>query len=395
MRSRRRTALVALSLLMLMAIPAQARQPSTLPSGAPSPGCVQAAPSASPSPAPDSSPASAPYQDARVAESCLVAYLTGPDGINDTASRFGVDGTDLGHTFAHDGASYMIFGDTFGPNKSDWRSNVAAVITDDDPRDGLTFDRMIEDRPGHAKALIPQSAVPGIEVTIIPTYGVSLGERMVLHYMAVKRWGAPGRWDLNHSGLAYSDDDGQTWIVDPDATWPGDSNFGQVSIVEADRYLYLLGIPGGRFGGVQLARVAPARILDLGAYEYWDGAAWIPEDASAATTILPAPVGELSVRWSAHYQKWLLMYLNEDKAAIVLRTADCLTGPWDEEVTVVTAVDFPQLYAPYLLPEWDDKPDLYFTMSLFGPYNVALMRTALTRVTPSAAEPACVAPGAG
>ena len=86
-----------------------------------------------------------------------------------------------------------------------------------------------------------------------------------------------------------------------------------------------------------------------------------------------------------------MMDLNEDTYAVVLRTADCLTGPWDEELTVVTGADYPQLYAPYLLSGWDVGPDLYFTMSLFGPYNVALMRTSLAGVAPTAAGPGCVA----
>ena len=389
MGSRRRTALLSLVLLTLAALPVQARQPGTLPSGAPAPGCAEASPGASPVPSPATATSTAP----RVAELCLVAYLTGPDGINDTAGRYGVDGTDLGHTFLHEGALYMVFGDTFGPNERDWRSNAAAVITDDEPSDGLAFDRMIEDRPGHAKALIPQSAVPGAEITVIPTYGVSLGDRMILHYMAVRRWGTPGRWDLNGSGLAYSDDDGQTWVVDPDATWPADSNLGQVAIVETDGYLYLFGIPGGRFGGIQLARVTSTQILEVGAYEYWDGAAWTLNGAGAAATILPPPVGELSVRWNAHYRRWVMMYLDEEKYAIVLRTAECLTGPWSEETTIATGAEYPQLYAPYQLPGWDDGPELYFTMSLFGPYNVALMRATVDGPAPSAAEPACVDAG--
>ena len=319
-----------------------------------------------------------------------IAQLTGSSSINDTASRFGVNGTDLGNTFEHEGATYMIFGDTFGRARSDWRSNVAAVITDDDPSDGLTFDGMIEDRPGHARVLIDQAMVPGEEVTIIPTYGVSVGERMVFHSMAVSKWGAPGRWDLNHSGLAYSDDDGQTWTVDPAATWPADSNFGQVAIVTVGPHLYFFGIPGGRFGGVHLARVAPARILDTAAFEYWDGSGWTPDSPAQAVDLLPAPVGELSVRWNSHYQKWLMMYLNEDKYAIVLRTADCLTGPWSEEQTVATGADYPQLYAPYLLSRWNDGPEVYFTMSLFGPYNVYLMQTSLANPPPSGLEPECV-----
>jgi hypothetical protein len=72
-----------------------------------------------------------------------------------------------------------------------------------------------------------------------------------------------------------------------------------------------------------------------------------------------------------------MMYLNEDKYAIVLRTADALPGPWSEEWIVATGQDFPSLYAPYQLPKWNDGPDIYFTMSLFGPYQVYLMKTSL------------------
>jgi len=332
-------------------------------------------------------------RDKSIGHLCMVAQLTGPDSANATHTKYQVDGTDLGHTFLHGNRLYMIFGDTFGPAKSDWRSNVTAISTDQDPSDGLTFDSMIEDLPGHAKELLPQDTVPGEEVTIIPTYGVSTGERMFLHYMAVREWGPPGRWDLNASGLAYSDDDGQTWVVDPAATWPGDSNFGQVSIVSLDGYAYFFGIPGGRFGGVQLARVESERLLEMGAYEYWDGSTLAPGGISTAETIVPAPAGELSVRWNAYYGKWLMMYLNEDKAAIVLRAADCLTGPWEEERTVVTAGDYAQLYAPFMLPRWNDGPDISFTMSLFGPYNVYLMQTSLTDAPATPVAPECVTPG--
>src|SRR5680860_657447 len=194
--------------------------------------------------------------------------------------------------------------------------------------------------------------------------------------MQVVFWGPPGQWDLGSSGFAWSDDAGESWTVDPDATWPGDSNFGQVAIEAHEGHLYIFGIPGGRFGGVQLARVVPERILDLDTYEYWDGAGWVNEIGSAAM-IIPAPVGELSVRWNAYYNCWVMMYLNEEKYSIVLRTSDALTGPWSAESIVATGQEFPQLYAPYQLPKWNDGPDIFFTMSLFGPYQVYLMKTRL------------------
>ena len=74
---------------------------------------------------------------------------------------------------------------------------------------------------------------------------------------------------------------------------------------------------------------------------------------------MPAPVGELSVRWNSHYVKWLMMYLNEDMYAIVWRMADCLTGPWSEERTVATGEEYPQLYAPHTLPRWNNRPEIY------------------------------------
>ena len=310
----------------------------------------------------------------------LVATLVDPYSINETGPRYGVYGADLGHTFQHKNAMYMVFGDTFGMGKSDWRSNVAAVISDSTPEDGLLFDRMIEDTPGHAKVLISQDMVEGEEVTVIPTYGVSLGDRMVLHYMAVSFWGEPGHWDLSHSGLAHSDDDGETWTVDNDATWPSVSNFGQVAIVEGDDpdTLYVFGIPGGRYGGAALARVPKAQMLDLSAWRYWTGSDWVP-DHTAATIIIPAPVGELSVRWNSHYQKWMMMYLIDNAGQIVLRTADDLTGPWSDARVVTTGTDYPALYAPFILSRFNDGPEIWFTMSMFGPYNVSLLQTSLTQ----------------
>jgi hypothetical protein len=332
------------------------------------------------------------------ADTYQIARLTGPSSINRTDLRWHVYGTDLGHMFEHRGQLYMLFGDTFGPPGqpptfgSDWRKNVLAWMRDSNPRDGLTFDAMATDRPGHAKELVGGSDVPGEEVTVIPTNGVSVGTRMFLHYMAVREWGPPGEWWLNRSGLAYSDDDGHTWTVS-DAFWPGDSNFGQVAFVEKGRYVYLFGIPGGRFGAAKLARVDRSHLLDLGRYEYWDGTGWA-DDQDAAAVVVPAPVGELSVQWSSHYRKWLMMYLNDDDSvnAVVLRTAGCLTGPWSEERVVVTADEVPQLYAPYMPPRWNSGPDIYFALSRFNFYDVFWWHTSLDEEPKGTEAARCVSP---
>jgi hypothetical protein len=312
-----------------------------------------------------------------------VALLTGSDpaAINQTGKEYGVDGADLGSSFLYNDQTYIVFGDSFDIGKSDWRSNLLAISSDDNPADGVTFDRMIEDRPGHAKELLSAKHVEGEEVTVIPTYGVAVGDRLFLHYMSVKHWGAPGHWDLGLAGFAYSDDGGENWTKDADAVLPGDTNWGQVAIVEHEDYLYLFGIPGGRYGDLKLARVAPDQLLLIDSWEYWDGGAW-SADAAAAAVVVAGPIGELSVRWNSYYQRWLMMYLIDDRGLIVLRSAADLTGPWDEPRVAVRSTEYPALYAPYIYPKWNDGPEVYFNMSLFGPYNVWMMKTQVPDLEP-------------
>jgi Domain of unknown function (DUF4185) len=98
--------------------------------------------------------------------------------------------------------------------------------------------------------------------------------------------------------------------------------------------------------------------------------------------VVAGPIGELSVRWNSYYQRWLMMYLIDDQELIVLRSAADLTGPWDEPRIAVRATDYPALYAPYIYPKWNDGPEVYFNMSLFGPYNVWLMKTEVPDLAP-------------
>jgi hypothetical protein len=195
---------------------------------------------------------------------------------------------------------------------------------------------------------------------------------MILHYMSVRQWGKRGQWDVRYSGFAYSDDDGDTWSVPRSSIWPAGSGFEQVSFVERDDYVYTFGIPGGRWGGVRLRRVAPSAILDRNGYEYWNGERWSNDPRSAAV-VVPAPVGELSVVWSERHKLWLMMYMNPKRHAAVLRTAAEITGPWAEEQVVVTRKSYPGLYAPFIVPMRDPGDEVYFTMSLWWRYNVVLM----------------------
>lgn len=320
-----------------------------------------------------------------------VACLAGKDSINETGEKWGVYGTDLGSMFDKGEKLYMVFGDTFGccppgtggpGGAGDWRYNVMAVTGDRDPQDGLTFDAMITDRPNHAKQLISKEFT---DTTVIPTYGVAVGERMFLHYMGVKVWGDPGKWTLSSSGLAYSDDDGKTWHKDSGVSWDSGSNFGQAAFVKEGSDLYLFGIPGGRFGGVCLARVPQAEVLNQQAYRYYAGQpggepVWSAEEKDALL-IVPGPVGELSVIWNAYLERWIMTYLDETRAALVIREAREMWGPWSPPVTLVSGSKYPALYGAYMHPWYveNDGETIYFAMSQWGPYSVFWMKASLVK----------------
>jgi hypothetical protein len=324
--------------------------------------------------------------EAHMLDTRLVAQETGspPEAINDTAARWNVWGTDLGHMFEHRGRIHMVFGDTLGPPghpdlpSEDWRSNTMAISSDTNPDDGLLFDDMITDAAGHAKELLSSAKVRHDELTVIPTSGTAVGSRIFLHYMSVREFDEKGfgTWTTKYSGLAYSDDDGNQWTKAPSPRWGPGSNFSQAAMVNHEGHTYLFGIPAGRRGGVKLARVPSGSLLDPSAYRYWNAAGWAPSEVDASL-IVAGPVGELSVRWNSHYAKWLVMYLRVDRDAIVLRTADALTGPWEDERVVASGRDYPMLYLGSIAPKWNDGPDIWFTMTMHRSYNVFWMRTSL------------------
>ena len=301
-----------------------------------------------------------------------------------------VYGTDLGILWAAGRGKVMVaFGDSYGRDwagsggglpSEDWRSNVLALSKDENPAKGLVFTSMIHDRDGHAGEFIP-SRKDDTEVTVIPTAGVSVGSRHYVYYMSVHRWGLPGEWQTNAAGLAYSDDGGETWTRPSEPVWKNtdtwDGHFQQGAFAKSGPYVYLFGTPSGRRGDVYLARIYGPRLLDKAAYQYWDGRTWQIGRESAAVPVARGPASELSVVYNSFFHRWLMVTLDVGRNALVLRDAPELTGPWSEPKTLVSGTDYPLLYGGFLDPLHNDGTDLYFTLSLWRPYNVFWMHARL------------------
>jgi hypothetical protein len=356
-----------------------------------------------------------------------------------------VYGTDLGIMWFNpvNGKTQLAFGDTFsGPNMTgDWRSNVLLLSDDTNLSDGLSLINT-----GPAYQFIPaapnQVFFIGSEVTNIPTSALYANNNNYVNYMSVKSWDTPGRWTTNYSAISQYDPVSDKWVLQKQTVRPagyfrsstmyqaGDQNFQQMAyVVEPEsqvapgqtRYVYAFGTPAGRAGSAYLSRVPENAVTDLKQYQYWDGNAWVSNQAKAAPVLGDSTrstglfgwaidlandpnvlggslagfigaktggnVSEMSVQYNEYLGKYVVLYGNGANN-VILRTADDPTGPWSDPVTIATSVQYPGLYAPMIHPlsgtgqltdgTNPDTSNLYWNMSLWGNYNVVLMKTDLS-----------------
>jgi hypothetical protein len=216
---------------------------------------------------------------------------------------------------------------------------------------------------------------------------VSVGNRIYLHYMSVHGFSSKGGvWDCNYSKFVYSDDFGKTWQQSDFKFGENDSNFNMLALTgepgqgnENSSYIYAMGTPCGRFGGVRLGRVKKENLLDREAWEYFGPHHRWTANPKDAIEIIAAPVGEGSVLWNPGIGRWMYTYLNERTASIELREAECLWGEWSTPHEVATAAQYPKLYGAYLTPSFlkDNGKTLYFVMSMYGAYNTFVMKATL------------------
>jgi Domain of unknown function (DUF4185) len=383
-----------------------------------------------------------------------------------------IGGTDLGIMW-DDGAGHIltIFGDTFDDQAmtTGWRNNTLLRTVDTDLSDGLQFGEAVMSPRGvyadntwwsptsggqrvGATQVIRDPGFLGLfgsTTTIIPTAAVEVDGVQYANVMSVRTWDTPGRWTTNWSAIAYSEDGGKTWTVDPNTVrssgWlrsstpyvPGNQNFQQGAFVKAPEadpetginYVYSYGTPSGRGGSAYLARVPEDQIRDLGAYEYWAGEerGWVANDPSAAVPMIgatnqsPPPSGfigmvtkaindflggivvgglvggnvsEMSVQYNEYLDQYVVLYTDGGND-VVMRVSDAPQGEWSE--TTVLVANNPLagdtgMYAPMIHP-WsgtdklgsDNTHILYYNVSYWGEYNVRLMQTDLSPMRPDAA----------
>lgn len=355
------------------------------------------------------------------------AMVTGVNAPTNTKEKWLIGGTDLGLPYYDNqsGKMFYLFGDTF-PEASKasggdlWRSNVLGYSKDFNLSNGLSFDGFITDpQKGYAKYIIPSEHNPngtGGERTAIPTGGISINGTQYVFYMSITEWLSVG-WDVNFCGCYKSTDGGENFTQVKNLYWSGSTkqkrtytaykydigydktenhindNFMQIFPYQVEDYVYIIGIPGGRFGGAKLGRVKIEDFENFDKYEYYTGKnsegeqIWLEgsEGLKALTDnsssyIVEPQVGEPGLSYSTYFGKHMLSYYSNNK--IIFRLSDNMVD-WSDSVTIATSEEFNQLYGGFTHQKFEEKQGKiqYFLVSQYyvqdlgeNQYNVKLLK---------------------
>jgi hypothetical protein len=320
-----------------------------------------------------------------VGRSRAVFQVTGMASPNSTQT-YNVLGTDLGIMWDNgNGEILTAFGDTAGlgfPNLLvgsawAWRSNILVRSHTQNPVNGVYFDSVVRDMFGQARDLIPSPKIPFIEISRIPTAGISVNGVQYMSLMSVKSWDDVGQWTTNFSGLAASGDNGETWGELSATRRPNDgadANFQMNAFLKDGGFVYEYGTPPGRNRAAFVARVRENDIGNLGEYEYWDGGHWRKNDVNAAAPIMGG-VAELSVMYNSYLGQYIAL-TTDPFNSVVMRRASSPEGPWSDPEVLIDTRELPTAYAPSIFP-YQTGRDLYFLTTVHSQYNVVLMRTTL------------------
>ena len=342
--------------------------------------------------------------------------------LSQTATRYGIEGTDLGNSFEHGGRVYFLFGDTVGR----LRRALDTIATTDatDPESGVRLDFLTSG--GDYLTIQP----PGISMGAfeVPVAGISLGGQV---YVAVS---------TNHSEDRSTDRSVLTKFTPPANFQPlrtisqlPEGHFVKFSLrIEPGTIAGLP--PGGPFilvwgtgvyrkSDAYLAIVPAAQFESGNGTRYFAGLdaggapAWSERESDARAIVQNGTMGDLSVTWCKDLGLWLMTYDSREPAprGILFSYSHTPWGPWSEPQIIFNArrdgavgkfIHNPQAspddglagpvigkgqanpqavhggaYAPYVIERWTkvqgSELSMYYVLSTWNPYVVILMKSRL------------------
>ena len=337
-----------------------------------------------------------------------------------TVTRYGLQGTDLGYSFEHEGRVYFLFGDTVG--RLHQALDTIATTDARDPAQGVRLDFLtVGDR--YLTVEPPGISMGAFEV---PVSGISLGGQM---YVVVS---------TDHSMDRTTDRSVLTKFTPPATFQP----LRTISRLPAGRFIKMSLHaepgpmadlpPGGPFvmtWGTGAYRKSDAYLSLVPAAQFETGEGtryfagldaagkptWSAKESDATPVVRNGTMGDLSVTWCRDLGLWLMTYDSRPPAprGILFSYSRTPWGPWSEPQILFNVLRDGALgkfihdpnahpddklagpvigkgqanpaavqggaYAPYVIERFTtvkcSELDLYYVLSTWNPYVVVLMNS--------------------
>ena len=339
-----------------------------------------------------------------------------------TFTRFGVEGTELGNSFEHQGHAYFLFGPTVG--RMPRALNTIATTDAANPESGVRLDFLTNG--GNNVAVQP--ADTDAASMDVPVAGISLDGQM---YVAVStnfvrgratdrtvltKFAAPATFQTIRTiselpagrfiRMSMHAQPGP--IAGLPAGGPFVFSWGTGKYRESDAYLSI--VPVGQFE-------AGKGIRYFAGLDAANAPTWSDNESDATPIVKDGTLGDLSVTWCKELGLWLMTYDRRTQPnGIAFSYSRTPWGPWSEPQILFNAVrdngfgrfihnpqrkiddglEGPILgarknanaaeihggaFAPYVVERWTkvqgSEMELYYLMSTMNPYVVVLMKSRL------------------
>ena len=340
-----------------------------------------------------------------------------------TVTRYGIQGTDLGYSFEHEGRVYFLFGDTVG--RLDRALDTIATTDATDPERGVRLDFLTASGGNYLTIQPPGISMGAFEV---PVTGISLGGQM---YVVVS---------TNHSANRTTDRSVLTRFTPPTKFQPlrtisqlPEGHFVKISVhmepgpiaglPRGGPFVIVWGTGAYRKSDAHLSIVPVAQFETGRGTRYFAGLdvagapTWSEKESDAKPIVENGTMGDLSVTWCKDLGLWLMTYDSRPPGprGILFSYSRMPWGPWSPPQIIFNAVRDGALgrfihnpgaepddglagpvigkgqanpravqggaYAPYIVERWTrvqgSELDLYYVLSTWNPYVVVLMKSRL------------------
>jgi hypothetical protein len=273
---------------------------------------------------------------------------------NQTASRYGIWGSDLGNSFEHNGRAYFLFGDTIGKYGGD----VIGVSDATDPSAPLGLDFLTNPDGSYLRVELDGIAMDGYN---IPVAGISLDGAM---YVAVKTNYTLGQ-QSSVTLLTHFDEATQHFTVLRELSRLPNGRFitltmreappGLIGLPDDRRYVLVFGTGEYRRSDAYLMAV-PVDSFETGEGTLYytstgrNGPNWTETPWAAAPIIDHPTIGDISFSYIEPLATWVALYDSRSPRGLTLRSAPQPWGPWS---------------APQVV--WDPRKDAGYGSFIYDP----------------------------